>query len=63
MFLDQKVNVFCFSLQILENEKANNFDSIPKEPDSIRLTNSASVTNSQEFKNIPVAEPHKTGCC
>ncbi|XP_020604169.1 ras-related protein Rab-38-like [Orbicella faveolata] len=49
--------------KILENEKANNFDSIPKDPDSITLTNSTSVTSSQEFKNIPSAEPHKTGCC
>ncbi|XP_078382997.1 ras-related protein Rab-38-like [Oculina patagonica] len=49
--------------KILENEKANNFDSIPKDPDSITLTNSASISSSQEYKNIPAAEPQKTGCC
>ncbi|XP_027051399.1 ras-related protein Rab-38 [Pocillopora verrucosa] len=49
--------------KILENEKAHNFESIPKDPETMTLTNSTTVTSSQEFKSIPAAEPHKTGCC
>lgn len=52
-----------FSSQILENERANNFlTSAQRDPDAIVLTNSASVT-TQDYKNIPAAEPHKSGCC
>ena len=52
-----------FSLQVLENERANNFlDNVQKDPDSITLSNSASVT-TKDYRNIPAAEPQKSGCC
>ena len=51
------------SLQILENERANNFlATVQKDPDSITLSSNAAVA-TKDYKNIPAAEPHKSGCC
>lgn len=49
--------------KILENERANNFlASVQKDPDSITLSNNTSVT-TKDYRNIPAAEPQKSGCC
>lgn len=63
MKLTPLIIVQFLSLQILENERANNFlASVQKDPDSITLSNNTSVT-TKDYRNIPAAEPQKSGCC
>ena len=54
-----------FFLQVLANEKANNFENIPKDPETIQLPDSsaASSRTPSGVSRSDSKEPRKSGGC
>ncbi|XP_031552922.1 ras-related protein Rab-38-like [Actinia tenebrosa] len=49
--------------KILANEKAHNFDDIPKDPESITLPDTTSGAMNKQGMRSGQMEPQKSGCC
>ncbi|XP_032233336.2 ras-related protein Rab-38-like [Nematostella vectensis] len=51
--------------KILQNEKENNFDALPKDPETITLssTSTASQSSARQLYQAGQSQPQKNGCC